>query len=105
MQDTVIVSFAANREYEFRIPEGDSNRLKVEDAERWLSQQFEEMRCTPKSMVGKILAIDRVLAVARAAGEQRFADRGAWAEQYARAVSASLARKVVHVDVGEDTVR
>ena len=104
MRGTVIVSFARDREYEFRIPGGDKNPLKAEDAQLWLAQQFEEFGCTPRSMVGKVLILDKVIEVAREAGEKRFADGGAWAERYARAVLAALNRETVRVDVAENTV-
>ena len=104
MRRTVIVAFARGREYELRIPPNDKNPLRAEDAELWLSQQFDEFGCTPRSMVGKVLALDRVLEVARGAGEKRFAQGGVWPEQYARAVVASLNRETVRVDVANDTV-
>lgn len=104
MRATVIVSFARDREYELRIPAGDKNPLKPEDADLWLSQQFEELGCTPRSLVGKVLALDKVIGVAREAGEKRFADGGAWAEHYARAVVTTLNRETVRVDVVENTV-
>ena len=103
MRGTVIVSFAPGRDYELRITAGDKPLPTEREGELWLSQQFEEFGCTPRSMVGKVLALDKVLEVARAAGEKRFRDI-AWAEPYARAVLATLKRAVVRVDVGEDTV-
>jgi hypothetical protein len=55
-------------------------------------------------LVGKVLALDKVLEVAREAGEKRFAGDIAWAEAYARAVLATLNRDAVRVDVSESTV-
>ena len=55
-------------------------------------------------MVGKVLALDKVLEVARAAGEKLFAGNLAWAEAYARAVLATLKREVVRVDITEGRV-
>ena len=104
MRGTVIVSFARNREYEFRIPAGDKNPPRAEDAQLWLGQQFEEFGCTPRSLVGKVLILDKVLEVAREAGEKRFAGGGAWAERYARSVLAALNRETVRVDIGQNTV-
>jgi len=104
MRGSVIVSFARDRNYEFRIPAGDKNPLTVEDAQLWLAQQFEEFGCAPRSMVGKVLAVDKVLELAREAGEKRFAEGGAWAERYARTVVAALNRETVRVDVAENTV-
>jgi hypothetical protein len=104
MRGTVVVSFAPDREYELRIAAGDKPLPTEQEGELWLSQQFEEFGCKPRSMVGKVLALDRILEVARAAGEKRFSGDSAWAERYARAVLANLNRASVHVDVGENTV-
>jgi hypothetical protein len=103
MRGTVIVSFARDRDYEFRIPTGEKNPLSAEEAQRWLAQQFEEFGCAPRSLVGKVLTLDKVLEVARGAGEKRFAEGGAWAERYARAVVAALNRETVRVDVAQNT--
>jgi len=104
MRGTVTVSFAPGREYELKIPERDANPLTAEEADRWLSQQWEELDCTPRSLVGKILAVDKVLQVAQEAGEKRFAEPAAWAERYAKAVIAVLDRDVVRVDIVDSTV-
>ena len=103
MRVTVIVSFARGREYELRITAGDKPLPTAQEAELWLTQQFEEFGCTPRSLVGKVLALDKVLEVARAAGEKRFAGDIAWAERYARAVLATLNREHVRIDIAENT--
>ena len=104
MRGTVFVSFGRDRDYELRITAGDKPLPTPQEGEQWLAQQFEELGCTPRSLVGKILMLDKVLEVARDAGEKRFAGDIAWAEQYARAVLATLNRASVRVDVAGDTV-
>jgi hypothetical protein len=104
MRGTVIVSFARGRDYELRITAGDKPLPPEQEGELWLSQQFEEFGCSPRSVVGKVLALDKVLEVARAAGEKHFAGDIAWAESYARAVLAALNRETVRVDVARNTV-
>jgi hypothetical protein len=104
MRGTVFVIFARDREYELRITAGDKPLPTAQEGDIWLSQQFEELGCTPRSLVGKVLALDKVLEVAREAGEKRFAGDIAWAEAYARAVLATLNRDAVRVDVSESTV-
>ncbi len=104
MRGTVIVAFGRNREYELRITAGDPPLPSAEEGESWLAQQFDEFGCTPRSMVGKVLALDKVLEVARAAGEKRFAGDIAWAEAYARAVLAMLDRPSVRVDLANGSV-
>lgn len=104
MRGTVTVSFARDRDYELRIPGNEENTLTPEDAQLWLGQQFDEFGCTPRSLVGKVLVLDKVLEVAREAGEKRFAEGGDWAQRYARAVVCALNRETVRVDVGQNTV-
>jgi hypothetical protein len=104
MRGSVTVAFAPDREFELRIPEREQSPQSAEEANQWLSQQWEEFDCTPRSLVGKVLTMDKILEVAREAGEKRFADEGAWAEHYARAVLAVLDRDNVRVDVAENTV-
>lgn len=104
MRGTVVVAFARDREYELRITAGDPPLPAAQEGDLWLTQQFEELGCTPRSMVGKVLLLDKVLEVAREAGEKRFASDIAWAERYARAVLATLNRNIVRVDVEGNTV-
>jgi hypothetical protein len=69
-----------------------------DEARAWLDQQFTEMGCEPLRPTGKLLAADKVVVVAQAAGPSKFHDE-AWAQTFARAASATLGKPVVHVDV------
>ena len=68
------------------------------EARAWLDQQFTQMDCEPLRPTGKLLTADKVVVVAQAAGSDKFAD-AAWAQDFARAASAALAKPMVHVDV------
>ena len=64
----------------------------------WLDDQFTQMGCEPLRPTGKLLIADKVVVIAQAAGPAKFAD-AKWAQEFARASSAALAKPVVHVDV------
>ncbi|HUW37343.1 MAG TPA: hypothetical protein VMV91_08410 [Rhodocyclaceae bacterium] len=103
MPYTVIVSFARDREYEFRFP--DSPALPTRDeAQRWLDQEWSDLDCAPINPLGKVLTLDKLLSIARYAGEKRFSDGGEWAQRYARAALAALGRNTVRVDIAEHVV-
>ncbi|TNF63149.1 MAG: hypothetical protein EP306_01845 [Burkholderiales bacterium] len=72
-----------------------------EAARQWLDEQFSFMGCEPIRPTGKVLTADKILAVAEAAGRERFRDERhrAWAMAFSRAVSAALAKPVVTIDV------
>ena len=64
----------------------------------WLDGEFTRMECEPLRPTGKLLTADKVVVIAQAAGPAKFADAD-WAQEFARAASAALAKPVVHVDV------
>jgi hypothetical protein len=95
MQHHVIVSFGRNKEYEFRFAGGGH----VDAARKWFEREFKALECDVVTPTGKILAVDRILSVARYAGEARFRDQHAWSEQFARNAAAILGRDLIRVDV------
>lgn len=100
MSSIVSVVFERNREYELIAHAGDSR----EEASRWLDAQWEELECEPSNPMGKVLVLDKILCVAKYAGEKRFAEAGEWSQRYANAVATVLERPVVRVDVAERVV-
>lgn len=100
MSAIITVVFDRSRAYEL-IAHG---RMTREEAGRWLDEQWETLECEPSNPLGKVLVLDRILGIAHNAGEKRFASHDAWAEQYAEAVAAVLARPAVRIDVADRIV-
>jgi len=96
MRNEVIVSIEAGQD--FRISTEGLSPMALDDARRWLDQQFVQLECEPLRATGKLLTADRVLCVAQAAGVQKFND-ATWANDFARASSAALGKAFVRVDV------
>lgn len=95
----VTVSFGKDRQYLFQFAPGDLAEGSAEQARRWFDKAYAELQCEPGGGVGKVLIIDKILNVARCAGEQRFIDGQAWATQFARHTALALGRATIHVDV------
>ncbi len=95
MQHHVIVSFGKEKEFDFKFPGGQS----PEDARKWFDHEFTVLECDVATPTGKILAVDRILSVAKYAGDSRFVNQGTWAEQFARNTAALLGRELIRVDV------
>jgi hypothetical protein len=66
-------------------------------ARAWLDAQFVALECEPLRASGKLLLADKVVAIAREAGAQHFAD-AAWGAAFAEAASAALGKKSLNVD-------
>ncbi|MBL8331066.1 MAG: hypothetical protein JNJ71_19670 [Rubrivivax sp.] len=77
--------------------------LPLEDARRWLDQEFVRLDCVPARASGKLLFADKILAVADAAGPAGFGDE-AWAQAYARAVTGAVGRSPLRVDLLDQTL-
>jgi hypothetical protein len=48
--------------------------------------------------------LDKILCIAKYAGERQFANTEEWAKSYSRAVASVLGRPTIRVDVGEHSV-
>lgn len=95
MRSEVTVTFQDNPPV--RIDLHEVPPMSHEAARKWLDEQFIEMGCEPLRATGKLLMADKVVVVAQAAGPGVFANAN-WAQAFARAVSAALAKPVVHID-------
>lgn len=95
MQHHVIVTFGKEKEYEFKF----SGSAMADDARQWFDREFVALECDVATPTGKILAVDRILSVAKYAGEARFKEQRTWAEQFAKYTAAILGRELIRIDV------
>ena len=95
MQHHVIVSFGKEKEFEFKFSSG----AQSDTTRQWFDHEFTVLECDVATPTGKILAVDRILSVAKYAGEARFRDQPAWADQFAKNTAALLGRELIRVDV------
>jgi hypothetical protein len=104
MSAEVIVVFDPDESYHFRVATTDLAGTAEDAAHRWLDEQWMALDCAPVRPTGKVLALDKILGIARQGGKPRFAENGPWAQAYARNVARVLDRSVVRVDVGGNVV-
>lgn len=95
MQHHIIVSFGKDREFEFKV----AGAAAADEARQWFEHEFDLLECDIATPTGKILAVDRILSVAKYAGVERFASQATWGEQFAKNAGAILGRELIKVDV------
>lgn len=100
MQHQIIVSFGKDAEYEYRLTAPGA----ADEARQWFDREFVKLECDVATPTGKILAVDRILSVAKYAGNERFRTDAAWAEQFARNTAAILGRDLIRVDVEQYSI-
>ena len=103
MRSHVAIVFGAD-EIGVDLPPAEGEPMSSFDARRWLDEQFLAHECEPLRASGKLLTADKVLAVADAIGPRRFGEDAALRLEFARAVTAALARPVVRIDVDARSV-
>jgi hypothetical protein len=102
MTSQVILQFPHGVELQLSV-----NHIAAADPEQralgieWLDRAFIEYECEPLRPSGKVLAVDKVIAVAAAAGQDTFREKEAWAAEYALATVRALQRSPVRVDVSQ----
>jgi hypothetical protein len=99
MRNEVLVKFAGCDDIVLR----PADAMPLEVAQQWLDREFARLDATISRPTGKVLLVDKVLAIAEAAGTQGFAD-ASWAEAYARAAAGALRRPLIRVDVPNTSV-
>jgi hypothetical protein len=104
MEHHVIVSFGENRELEFKASSAGMQGQGADEARQWFDREFIALECDLPTPIGKLLLADRVLSVAKYAGERRFRDDPHWAQLFARNAGALLGREVIRVDVANQSV-
>ncbi len=80
-----------------------SDPMPLEEASAWLDSEFTRLECVATRPTGKVLFVDKVLAIAEAATARGFSDV-AWAASYVRATAGALRRPLIRVDVPNTTV-
>lgn len=99
MRHDVIVKFADSDD----IAMHTSAPMPLEEASAWLDREFTRLDCVASRPTGKVLFVDKVLAIAAATESRGFAD-AAWADDYVRAAAGALRRPFIRVDVPNTTV-
>ena len=77
--------------------------MSNEDGRRWLDQEFIRMDCEPLRASGKVLIVDKVVVVAKAAGAALLGD-ATWLAQFAKASVGAVGRPTVVVNTQAMTV-
>ncbi len=99
MRHEVLISFDARDDIALHTDQP----MSLDEARTWLDTEFARLGCEATRPSGKVLFVDKVLAIAQAMGAAGFAP-GPWAEGYVRATAGALRKTLVRVDVANTTV-
>ncbi len=103
MRREITLTFGRDGDVVVDLPTGETE-WPAEVARRWLDDQFVANDCEPLRASGKVLTVDKLLAIAASVGRQRFESDPAFGAAYAHAALAALGRPAVHIDVEAGTI-
>lgn len=104
MEQCIVVSFGKGKDYEFRFHDRDIATVDGAEARRWIDQEFAASGLEPANPVGKAVMPDKILALAKGAGESAFAGNSEWARKFLRYAVAVLGRPSITLDIPGSTV-
>lgn len=104
MHQNVIVSFGKDKVFDYKLTADDVVGYTGDQARKWFDQQFQALECDVPSPMGKVLVADRILSVAKYAGERRFREQPEWSGVFARNAAVMMGREVIRVDVDKYTI-
>lgn len=104
MDHHITVSFGADREYNFEVPDAEMAGLAQDQARSWIEEEFANLEPDLPTPLGKMVLADKLLIIVRAYGERPFASRTAWARQFARCAGKAVGRANVTIDVAHNDV-
>lgn len=102
MRSNLTIVFGAD-EVSVDLPAGDT-AWSGEQARRWLDEQFIANDCEPVRPSGKVLTVDKLLAIASAVGQRGFEQDATLRLAFARAATAAVSQPVVRIDVDAHVV-
>ena len=73
--------------------------MNRDQARTWLTLEFDALECTPSNPMGKVLALDMILCIAKSSGARRFEQGREWARRFAVVTAAALERPLIRVDL------
>ena len=83
----------------FNVEDAALEEYSVDKARTWLLDAFDAFGCVPPNPMGKLLSVDLILGVARAAGMARFDTDPLWSGEFALAASRLRDATGLEVDV------
>jgi len=104
MKCDVTVNFGGGRVLELQARYDDSDPQAPAAAHRWLQATYDSLGCEPIRPSGKVLLLDRIIAIAMTAGYDGLRDDPALAEGLARNTALAVGRMRITIDVPALTV-
>jgi hypothetical protein len=104
MSCRITILFNDGQEVDAEVTDAEIARFTHESAHQWLGREFEEAGCVPSNPMGKLLAADKIVTLAKSRTCAVFESDSAWVRDYFAATAAALDRPMVTINLSENTL-
>jgi hypothetical protein len=96
--------FSDGQELETQVTDTEIARFTHATAHQWLGREFEEAGCVPGNPMGKLLAADKIVGLAKSRTRAVFESNSPWVRDYFGATAAALEKPLVTINLADHTL-
>ena len=104
MSCRITMLFDDGYQLETEVGDAEIARFTHSSAHQWLGREFEDAGCVPANPMGKLLAADKVVTLAKTRTRAVFESDSSWVRDYFAATAAALEKPVVTINLAENTL-
>lgn len=95
----ITLLFSDGQEVETLVTDAEIARFTHSSAHQWLGREFEDAGCVPSNPMGKLLAADKIVTLARSRTRAVYESASPWARDFFAATAAALEKPVVTINL------
>jgi hypothetical protein len=98
------ICFNDGQEVDAEVTDTEIAQFTHDSAHQWLGREFEEAGCVPSNPMGKLLAADKIVTLAKSRTRAVFESNSPWVRNYLAATAAVLERPMVTINLADHTL-
>lgn len=104
MPSRITILFSDGQELETQVTDAEIARFTHSSAHQWLGREFEEAGCVPSNPMGKLLAADKIITLAKSRTRAVFESGSPWVRDYLAATAAVLEKPMITINLADHTL-
>jgi hypothetical protein len=104
MSCRITLLFSDGQELETLVTDTEIARFDHHSAHQWLGREFEEAGCVPSNPMGKLLAADKIITLAKSRTRAVFESNSTWVRDYLAATAAVLEKPMITINLADHTL-
>jgi hypothetical protein len=104
MSCRITILFNDGQEVDAEVTDAEIARFTHHSAHEWLGREFDEAGCVPSNPMGKLLAADKIITLAKSRTRAVFESNSTWVRDYLAATAAVLEKPMITINLADHTL-